>query len=230
MDRINDYRRLSLKRGRIDSDLQKIKGLQLDYVGQIHEDLGCDEALIAQIQSDITSITLNQYEVIWAEDFSGGDVVTKENAWKEVQKQSVQSSFPEVREYANEASAKKIFLECATTCASSQLLLNPQFNGELRGADYWPVKAIQMRLLEYFALQKACRQMPSNLDIDKRYPEIVMAFSKVRDIYILREISLRANRNKKNVLILGLAHQENVAQIMANYGAKSILIFPSFKE
>jgi hypothetical protein len=45
-----------------------------------------------------------------------------------------------------------------------------------------------------------------------------------RDVYILQHLALKADRSKKQVLVLGAFHSWNIIQLLSDYGAKCPLI------
>ncbi len=213
---------------RLDSDLRKLRGVQLDFIGQLHESLDSSGYPIEKIQREIARIVRTNYDVLWTEDFTGGRLVTADTCWKELAAESDESDLPSVKaiQIQGEQVMKDYVKRSIPLHASFQLLFDPSSSIEVYGADYLPVKAIQQHLMEY-KLTPELRGSPVPYKFqDDSEQKISSALSCVRNLYILRTIALHADRKKRNVLVLGRYHTNHMAYLMAHYGVQSTFMVP----
>lgn len=222
-------RSVALTPDQLDADLKKLNGMEIGFIGQLHESPDSSKHDIKSIQSEIAKMVREQYEVLWTEDFTGGSIITAENGWEELVAESAESDIPSMRNLNNEAETKAYMRRSTPQHASFQFLFDPKSTIEVRGVDYRPVKAIQQHFMEYKLPEHIRGPIPFRFT-PMQEDLIMRTLSDVRDLYILRTIALNADRSKRNVLVLGAYHLNHIAYVMARYGAKSTLVFPKEKE
>jgi hypothetical protein len=162
---------------------------------------------------------------MWTEDFTGGQIVTADNCWRELVAETSESDIPLFRSMNDVESTKAYVRKSLPIYASFQLIFDPQSRVEVRGADYFPVKAIQQHFMEY-ELPTNVRGAVPYLFTAEQKGLVSRTLSDARDLYILRNIALHADRTKRNVLVLGAGHTSHIAHLMIKYGVKCQPVFP----
>jgi hypothetical protein len=203
--------------------------MELDFIGQFHESLDSAGYPIREIQVDIAQMVRERYDVMWTEDFTGGSVVDIKNIYERIMAESAESDLVSLRALNHVEVTVKYVHASIPLHASFQLVFEPRAGIQVRGADYHPIKAIQQHFMEY--------ELPTNvrgpvpLIMTPEQKEFVMSLlSDARDLYVLREIALRADRDKRNVLVLGTYHANHVSYLMARYGVRSTLYLPVVRQ
>lgn len=226
---LNAEHRVALTREQLTADLEKLNGLQLDLMGQFHESLDSSGYSIEDIQAHIARTVRDHYDVMWTEDFTGGSVVSAEDCHKLVIAESAESDLPALKGLNDIESTKAYVQRSIPLHASFQLLFDPQSKIEIRGADYHPIKAIQQHFMEYDLPVSIRGPVPFVMTpSQKRLTTEVL--SSVRNLYILRTIALNADRNKRNVLVLGAYHVNHISYLMAKFGVTCTVLVPEEKK
>ncbi len=222
----------AINRAELDSDLKKLKGLELAFIGQFHETINSEERVVLETQLYIAKKVRSEYEVMWSEDFTGGNVINADNAWRELEAESKESDLPAIQNLNRESEAvtKEYMIRATPMHASFQILFDSNSSVEVMGADYFRVKVIQQHFMEYeYPLHMRGSPAPVVEPLNKQ--KISHVLSDVRNLYIMRYIALNADRNKKNVLVLGSYHVSHITYIMQKYGVRcKVILLPFTKK
>ncbi len=222
---IRNERASAPTREQMEKDLQTLRGMHLDYIGQFHLSLDMDDRTIVAIQAKIAEMVHKNYDVLWAEDFCGGEIVTSNNAWLQVVAESQDAEVPIAHSFTNEVEIRAYFEKSAPSCASYQFIANPNLGITVRGADYRPVKSLEQHFMSYL-LPASVRGKPAPYTFKGTQADLVITtLSQVRNLHILHTIARKADRTKRNVLVLGSAHINHMSYLMAKYGIEGSLTF-----
>lgn len=223
---ISNYRQTSASKEQFLEDFKRLKGLPLDFIGMYHIG-GTDKNRIKEvrrIQKQIALMVKTNYNVMWTENFTGGDLVTTNTSWKYIQEEHLAARDSRLRKNSSAEQVKKEEQEMIPDNAAFILLWNSNYPGEIRGADYRPLKAIQQYLMEIEETHKIFGQTP--VFSQEEIVNIGHVLSQGRDLYCLRYIALSADHDKKNVLVLGAFHADHIARLMGNFGFGGKIYLP----
>jgi len=218
-------RAIAITRDQFEADLGKLRGLELTFVGQLHESVNSAGYPIKEVQSHIAELVRELCDVMWTEEFTGGSQITAEKGCSQFIEESSESDIPAFRNFNDPESTKAYMMRSSPLHASFQLLFDPRSRIEVRGADYLPVKALQQHFMEYELPANIRGPLPKILTPAQK-TLIMRTLSDVRNLYALRYIALNADRSKRNTLVLGTYHANHIAYIMSKYGVKCSFILP----
>lgn len=220
---IREYRKQQLSAVDFDASFKKLRGMPIDIIPMAHMAYGINEEdslYVSLLQHNIANIVRNKYTLFWTEDFCGGKVVTKDNAWEEVRTELENTTIPTTMHDLSKASIDAYLEKIRHFSAAQQIIHEPGIT-TVMGGDYRPLKNIHQRLLEY-AAHADRGTLPSTLD-PGRMPILRAALSKGRDLYLLRYIAEHGS-NEPQVAVFGAAHTEHLGELLSLYEAGGQLL------
>ena len=220
---IRKYREQSLSSEQLEQSLRKLHGLTIDLIPMIHHGYGIteqNEQKVIAFQKAIAELVRKDYELMWSEDFTGGRLMSKDNAWEEIRTEFQNTTVPLTSYDFSRRSIEEFLEKQLPFSAGHQLVVDPQ-GVKVRGGDYRPIKNIQQRLLEYAPLYQLGK-VPSSLSPAK-LPMITRALDKGRDLYLLKQVADHRSKERQ-VIVFGKAHTDHLSKLMIKYGVKGEVI------
>jgi hypothetical protein len=215
---IREYREQQISAVDFDTSFKKLRDMPVDIIPMLHMAYGIsdeDASHVTALQQNIAEIVRNKHTLFWTEDFCGGKVVTKENAWEEVRTEFQNTTIPMTTNDLSKASIDAYLEQIRPFSAAQQVIHEPGVT-TVMGGDYRPLKNIHQRLLEY-AAHADRGTLPSALD-PRRMPLLRTVLSKGRDLYLLRYIAEHGSQEPQ-VIVFGAAHTEHLSELLSFYQA-----------
>ncbi len=215
---IREYREQQLSAADFDASFKKLRDMPVDIIPMVHVAYGISEEnslRVAQLQLTIADIVRNKHVLLWTEDFCGGKVITKDNAWEQIRTEFENTTIPTTMDDLSKASIDA-FLEEIRNFSAAQLVIHEPGMTTVMGGDYRPLKNIHQRLLEY-AAHADRGTLPSTLD-PSRMPILRAVLSEGRDLYLLRYIAEHGSKEPQ-AIVFGAAHMEHLTELLSFYGA-----------
>jgi hypothetical protein len=216
---VAEYQQVSKSHDELDRSLQKLQGLKIDLIPMVHNAPNISEegkVNVANLQSLITEHCKSRYSFFWAEDFTGGQCVTRENSWKEVLVELKNTTIPLKNNDMSRDACMELQKEYLPFSAGVQLVMN-QDQVKVMGGDYRPLKNIQQRIMEYPILREFFSTDPSAIH-NEELPMIREVLSRGRDLYLLSYIAEHQSAQPQ-VIVFGVAHTEHLMTLLKHYGA-----------
>lgn len=221
---IADYRSQSLSQQELEESLSTLKGAHVDIIPMMHSAYGMNEEdgrKVVYLQKAISKNIRENYDLMWTEDATGGNVVTVSGLLNEI-KVELQNTTVPLKSYDFSDKSLREILDGMLPFSAGIQLVTEQQGVVVMGGDYRPIKNIHQRILEYAELYDHYGKAPSSLDPAK-VPVIRLILSKGRDLYLLKYIADNRS-NKKQVIVFGAAHVPHLTQLVREYDLKTELI------